>query len=99
MESLADKEARLDRGEGWKGTREAGVPMAIVVNPAVRRTHKGLPVSRTLPLRAGGTVVQEGSQKIKVHADGLRTDLQGRPIVATKADVKAVERVYGVERE
>lgn len=69
------------------------------VDPSIRRNFKGLPVSRTLPLRAGGTVTNDGDTKIKVHPDGMRTDLQGRPIVATKADQRRVEAHYQVERE
>lgn len=76
-----------------------GTVYAHVVNPAIRNTHNGLPVSRTLPLRAGGEVVRDGDRSIKVHADGMRTDLRGRPIVATREDQKRVEAHYRVERE
>lgn len=69
-----------------------------VPDAAVKRTKNGLPVSRTLPLQAGGTVKRVGGQTIKVHENGLRTDLNGRVIVANKSDVAAVKRL-GYERE
>lgn len=78
---------------------KVGAIYTHVVNPAIRREKDGLPVSRTLPLRAGGTVVNDGDKKIKVHPDGMRTDLRGRPIVATKEDAKRVQGFYNVERE
>jgi hypothetical protein len=100
MDSFDDKLAEAERI--WAdGPRKFSVGdiYTHVVNPAIRREKNGLPVSRFLPLRAGGTVVTDGGRKIKVHPDGMRTDLRGRPIVATKADQRRVEVHYGVERE
>lgn len=78
---------------------ECEIQKGFLVNHAIRREKDGLPVSRFLPLRAGGKVVTDGGRKIKVHADGMRTDLRGRPIVATREDQRRVESFYQVERE
>ena len=95
-DKLAAAEVIWARGPRSFGVGEIGVS---VVNHAIRRAHNGLPVSRFLPLRAGGRVVTDGGRKIRLHADGMRTDLRGRPIVASRDDQRRVEAHYGVNRE
>ena len=93
---LAEAEALWSQGPR---TFKVGQVYGVVRDHAIKLKKDGLPVSRMLPVQAGGTVVHENGRKIKVHANGLRTDLSGRIIVDSKAARDRVCKVLGVESE
>lgn len=97
---IAELEARLDRGEGWKGSKEPGVPNVHIHGDrgAVDYKNGKPPVSRFLPLKAGGTQETWGGMNVRNHGNGLYTDSMGRRIVRNESDAKRHEADTGLVR-
>ncbi|HKK52320.1 MAG TPA: hypothetical protein VKA74_12065 [Myxococcota bacterium] len=72
--------------EGQRYRRVFTVPGMKVPDYGVQYADQKLPVSRALPRRKTSEGTERGG--IIEYRDGLRTDREGRPIVANKADEK-----------
>lgn len=63
-------------------------------------TNNNMPVSRTLPtVREPGEVVTKNGQRVRRHADGLHTTMNGRPIIASRKDEELAANRFKMRKE